>query len=132
MSRLNFLHRQQLPIQTERQWNASSPIANTDHFTISPDFSTVSILKRGSYQVCVRLAEINKVNTTSPFVLLLDGSILASCIQSDASSHQNSAHLNQMFEFKTGAVLSVRSCFSMKSLANPVGNAFDISLLQAI
>lgn len=114
------------------QWNAPSRITNPDYFTISPDFSTVSILKRGLYQVCVRLAGTNGINGSSPIILLLDGNILASCVQSDANSHQNSAHINQIFEFKTGAVLSVKSCFSHKSLANPAQNTFDISLLQAM
>lgn len=114
------------------RWNAPDRrIINPAYFTINTDSSNIIIRKRGLYQVCVRLAGINNQNNTSPVVLLLDGIALAECVQSDALNHQNSAHLNQMFELEAGADLSVRSCFNHNSRANSIQNTLNISLLEA-
>jgi hypothetical protein len=119
-------------LQDTVKWNAPNRrIINPAYFTMNADSSNVTIHKRGLYQVCLRLAGINNQNNVSPVVLLLDDIILASCVQSDALNHQNSAHINQIFEFEAGADLSVKSCFNHNSRSDPIQNTFNISLLEA-
>mmetsp|Transcript_25799 Transcript_25799/g.24643 ORF Transcript_25799/g.24643 Transcript_25799/m.24643 type:complete len:325 (-) Transcript_25799:372-1346(-) len=112
------------------QWNApGNRIINSDYFTIDSSTSNISILKKGWYQVCVRLAGTSNSNGSAPVTLLLNGVALASCVQSDANGYQNSAHLSQIFEFDFGAILCVRAGFPQSSLADPTQNNFSISLL---
>jgi hypothetical protein len=112
------------------QWNAPDRrIINLDYFTVTSDSSQITILKKGIYQVCVRLAGINTGNSGTSVTLFLNDVLLASCIQSDANGFQNSAHLNQIFEFEAEDNLSVKSGFNNGSLADHTHNTFCISLL---
>lgn len=110
------------------QWNntISLPAAN---FALSGDQRQITTLSPGLYHVYVRVPGTNSGNGQQ-LGLQKNGSDLATCVQSDANGHQNTAQLTEILNLKANDKLQVRSHFNSNSLANAAGSRFVIVLLQ--
>lgn len=113
-------------------WNGTSVNMIThSHFDRSADTTTITIKKRGIYQINCRLGQTNSANTQF-MALLIDGTIIAKCVASNANGHQNSAHIMEVLDLAAGSSLTVRCGANSNSLADPQCNRLSIVLLQAL
>jgi hypothetical protein len=113
-------------------WNGTQPnVIDTSLYTLAAQKQTVTVLKRGLYQIHVRVGQTNSANTTS-LTLVLNGTNMAQCVQSDASGHQNTAQISEVALLESGAVLSVLCGASNNSLGDMLKTRFSIVLVSLV
>ncbi len=111
-------------------WNRDiSDKTHSEHFFVkSPDHKTITVLKKGIYQVQIRLAGTNNGNTQS-LALQVNRTDVAQCFQSDGNNHQNTAQIFEIISLKAKDELQVRCGCNGNSLASDNGNRFTIFYL---
>ena len=111
-------------------WNRDiSDKTHSNHFFVkSSNHQTITVLKKGIYQVQVRLAGSNNGNTQS-LALMVNGTDVAQCFQSDARGHQNTAQIFEIISLKAKDELQVRCGYNRNSLGSDNGNRFTIFYL---
>jgi hypothetical protein len=111
-------------------WNGTGHSkTRPSHFTLSADNSKITIVKSGLYQVHVRLAQTNSLNTQH-LGLLHDGVEIAQCLQSDGNAHQNTAQITEIVEIQAGSYIQVRCGANSNSLPSPLQSRLFILLLS--
>ena len=100
-----------------------------NHFFVkSSTHQTITVLKKGIYQVQVRLAGSNSGNTQS-LALKVNETDVAQCFQSNANRHQNTAQIFEIIRLKAKDELQVRCGCNGNSLGSGNGNRFTIFYL---
>jgi hypothetical protein len=113
-------------------WNGTTTNLITDtHFERSADTTTITIKKRGVYQINCRLGQTNSSNCQC-LTLLINGSAIARCLQADANGYQNTAHITEVLEIAAGSTLTVQCGADGSSLADQLQNRLSIVLLHAL
>jgi hypothetical protein len=117
-------------------WNGQTtgPAVRTftpSHFALSGDQRILTVLRRGLYQVHVRLGQTNNGNTAS-LLLRLNGGNLAQCVQSDGSNHQNTPQITEIVMLEAGSALTVVCGANGNSLGDILKNRFSVLLLEEL
>jgi hypothetical protein len=110
-------------------WNAAAPVVITaSHFELSADKKQVSVLQDGVYLIDVRLAGTNNGNGNS-LGIMVNAVVVAQCVQSDATNHQNTAQIHELIRLKANDTLQVRCGAASNSLASATANRFTMLYL---
>jgi len=89
-------------------WNGVKPYYITpSHFTLSPDFTRITFVKGGLYQIHVRLGGTNSGNTQH-LGLQVNGVEYAQCVQADGNGMQNSPQITEIISLLAGDYIQVR------------------------
>jgi len=109
----------------------SRRLCTESHFAVSADYRQITVLKRGIYQVHVRLGQTNNQSGSS-LQLLIGDAVQANCYQSESRSHQGTAQIFEVLELAAKSVLSVRCQANNGSIPDETANRFTVQLLQSL
>jgi len=101
--------------------NDTARVIPKTHFTFSKDDRKVTVIKKGLYQIQVRLGGTNSANQGTSLGLLIDGAEIAQCLFTDANGYQNTAQLFEIVPIRAGGTIEVRCGCSH-------GNCIGVSL----
>lgn len=101
----------------------------SSQFTLSPDNARVTFSKAGLYQIHVRLAQTNSLNSQY-LSLQLNGSDIAQCVQVDGGGYQNTAQITEILQIAQGNYIQVRCNANSGSLANNLQTRLTVVLLK--
>lgn len=117
------------PNQQMVQWNGTVPrVITAETYSVSTDNRQVTVLKRGVYQVQIRLSGTSNTNTAH-MGLQVNGADIAQCIQSDGNNHQNSPQIFEILRLNVNDILQVRCGANGYSLEVALANRFTILYL---
>ena len=134
-----FLSLASVTVATNQQlvaWDSQvRRLITESHFRISANAQQVTVLRRGVYQINVRLGQCNSSNGRF-LALMLGGAVFAQSYHCDSdpdeNGYQNTVQLNEVCELQADCVLSVRCGANSNSLGEANSNAFTIVLLQSL
>jgi hypothetical protein len=112
------------------QWNhVASRVLPQEHFTLSADFYTVTVIAAGLYEIDLRLSGTNMNGNGNTTSIRVGDVEIAHCVASDQNNHQLSHTLREIRPLEAGAQITIKCGFSGNSLASATYNRLTIRRL---